>query len=368
MGSFNGTCAVSNLHITSNTDVAVFMLLENKEKKSFCYGNALYDLCPIPFYGKYNDYGAVEDCHGDGLPLVIDAIRAQLYEFGQGPNSCHDCEVNKENFDLELMFEADHEGRLGVQSLRSWTNDSYDLNELTRKKEKDALTSSQQFELDRLSAKIMQVDTFRAVTHVIIHGDVFKSILDEYCVEKYLGEGLGTSGHENSYRVIYFKDVLNDIPGFIETQKLIAADRESPDEAVRRKAAYARRADAHNNPNLVVRYINSFNNGESNKFGLINVEESVSDYTDDKDWDNLAAFVKLALTGMWVDMFMDDIHKLWSKQVFGSQGTEADGLTLLIKTVSNILAAEKAEQEEEWRSDNEDDDVVANNEATDETV
>lgn len=118
----------------------------------------------------------------------------------------------------------------------------------------------------------------------------------------------------------------------------------------------------------MVRYINSFNNGESNKFGLINVEESVSDYTDSKDWDNLAAFVKLALTGMWVDMFMDDIHKLWSKQVFGSQDTEADGLTLLIKTVSNILAAEKAEQEEEWRSDNEDDDVVANNEATDETV
>ena len=35
MGSWNGTCAVSNMHIHSGQEVAVFMLLEIKEKKSF---------------------------------------------------------------------------------------------------------------------------------------------------------------------------------------------------------------------------------------------------------------------------------------------------------------------------------------------
>lgn len=350
MGSFNGTCAVSNLHITGNTDVAVFMLLENKEKKSFCYSNALYDLCPIPFYGKYNDYGAVKDCYGDGLPLVIDAIRAQLYEFGQGPNSSHDCEVNKENFDLELMFEADHEGRLGIQSfLNTWSGDSYDLGELNKKRDESTLTSGQQFELDRLAAKIMKVDTFRAVTHVIIHRDVFKSILDEYCIEQYMGNDMGTSGYMNSYRVIYFKDILNDIPGFIEAEKLIALDRESPDPEVRWKATYGGRADAYNDPNLVVRYIG---NCESSKFGLIDVKETISDYTNAKDWDNLATFVKLALTGIWVDKFMDQIHKLWSKQKLGDQSREAEGLSLLIKTVSTILAEEKAEDEAEYNDEN----------------
>ena len=63
MGSWNATCAVSNLHITAGQDVVVFMLLKNNREKTFCYGNALYDVCPVAFYGKYNDYGAVEHCH-----------------------------------------------------------------------------------------------------------------------------------------------------------------------------------------------------------------------------------------------------------------------------------------------------------------
>jgi hypothetical protein len=83
MGCWNGTCAVSNLHVTAGQDVIVFLLLKNNEHRSFCYGNALYDICPIPFYGKYNDYGAVEDCTGFGLNIVVEALRERLYEPGR---------------------------------------------------------------------------------------------------------------------------------------------------------------------------------------------------------------------------------------------------------------------------------------------
>lgn len=127
MGNWNHTCAVSNLHITAGQKVVVFMLLKNKNDRTFCHGNALYDVCPIPFYGEYDDYGSVENCHGFGLNIVIEAIRNRLYRFGQGPNQYHDCEVNKDNFNIEKMFEADHEDRLGIEHLSTWDIDAHQL-------------------------------------------------------------------------------------------------------------------------------------------------------------------------------------------------------------------------------------------------
>ena len=88
MGSWNHTCAISNLHITAGQDVAVFLLLKkhNTGDSSFCYGNALYDVMPLPFYGKYDDYGGVDECHGFGLPIILEEMKSRLYKFGQGAN------------------------------------------------------------------------------------------------------------------------------------------------------------------------------------------------------------------------------------------------------------------------------------------
>jgi hypothetical protein len=219
MGSWNGTCAVSNLHIRQGQRVAVFMLLENKEKRTFCYGNALYDICPIPFYGKYNDYGAVEECEGFGLNLVVESIRKQLYRFGQGPNEYHDTEVTKENFNIELLFEADSEDRLGIEHHSGWSSDSYDIQRLEDIKEEKGLTGSQMYELDRLANKIKKVDTFRAVTHVQVHGDILDAILEKWYIEDYVGDGKGTIGYGNNYNHIYFKDLVDSIPEYVRRLK-----------------------------------------------------------------------------------------------------------------------------------------------------
>ena len=348
MGCWNGTCAVSNLHVTAGTEVAVFMLLENKEKKSFCYGNALYDVCPIPFYGKYNDYGAVEECEGFGLNLVVEAIRERIYEFGQGPNSSHDTVVNKDNFDIDMLFEADHEDRLGIQELRSWSNDSYDLDKLKKMREDDGLTDSQQFELDRLSAKIKQEDTFRQVTHVIIHGDVFKSIMEKWYIEKYVGDGKGTTGYGKNYIHIYFKDIVDSIPEYIVKKKKEVEDAKKEDNpALARMMRRMSNGDEWNSPNLATKWLNYFDSGESNTFGLIRVKEYISNYIEKEDWDGLVSFIKEALTGAWVNCFMGYTRKVWTQQTGqGSQSQDADGYILLANTVLDILKAEKAEYDE----------------------
>ncbi len=351
MGSWNGTCAVSGLHVRSDQDVTVFMLLENKEKGSFCYGNALYDLCPIPFYGKYNDYGSVDECNGFGLNLVVNAIKAKLYEFGEGGNSCHDIPVRRNDFDIELLFEADHEDRLGIQHLRHWDKDKYSLSKLVEQQsEPDGLNESQQFELDRLSAKIMQVDTFRCVTHVIIHGDIFKDIMEKYYISEYMGEGKGNIGYSNSYKHIYFKDLLDSVTEYIANEKVIYTPVKGESKLEEWSRRELRGETARRSENLATRWLSYFRDSNGG-YGLIDVQDYIKEYAKNGQWEELEKFVKEALTGAWVNSFMLSIRRLWSKQGgMGSQSQDHEGYQVLTKAIENALRIEK-----EYFNDDEDD-------------
>lgn len=370
MGCWNGTCAISNLHITAGTPVAVFMLLKVKGENSFCYGNALYDVCPIPFYGEYNDYGGVEECHGFGLNIVVEALRKRLYKFGEGPNSVHDIEVNKDNFDVEMMFEADHEDRLGIDEPQRWDSDEYELNQLRRLQEDKGVTDSQQYEMDRLASKIKKVDNFRRVTHVIIHGDVFKAIMEDWAIEEYVGDGKGNYGYNNNYIQIRFKDIEATIPDYIARLK---AQKEEWEQVKAEFTASANNSGISpfntnayriysmdpfewNDPCMAGRYMRSFSSGgESNVWGLVRVSELVDEYKDNNDWENLALFAKEALTAVWINNFMSYTRKLWTKQSgAGSQSSEPEAYTLLANTVLNILKAEKAECDSDFGEDDED--------------
>lgn len=341
MGSFNGTCMISNLHVTAGQDVVVFMLAKNSNPYNSCYENSFYSPCPIPFYGKYNDYGAVEECYGFGLDLVVDAIRNQLYEFYQGPNSSHDCEVLKTNFDLEKLFEADHEGRLGIQKGYKWSDDDYDIRELKRQHNEKGLTESQLRELDRLSNKLKKDDAFREVTHVIIHGDIFKAITEKFFLEEYVGDG-GNYGHDNRYIRTTFQDIINDIPGYIEKVKVdeVNADGCNSYEHLDR---VARRL-----PHMI-------DSSSGRNYSIISPHEYIEEYIKAKNWKGLAAFVKELMTTYWISTFMSSTRKHWIKMTgAGSQSNESLGYTILSNSTLDILTAEK----EKWQDyDNEENEV-----------
>lgn len=366
MGSWNGTCAVSNLHINSGQDVAVFMLLRNNTEKTFCYGNALYDVCPVPFYGKYNDYGAVEGCHGFGLNIVVDALKAQLYEFGQGPNEYHDTEVKRDNFNIDLLFEADLEDRLGIENHRYHSGDDYKQRELENMRLEKGLTDSQAFELDRLANKIKKVDTFRPVTHVTVHGDIFRTIMNEWYIEDYVGEGKGTEGYNKSYIHVYFKTIVGSIPEFVDRLreahmelKRLTAEANASDGTMSNSvwASLSRMTSRSvfewNDKCIAGQYMNYFGNDSTMTWGLVNVSEKVNEYCEAEDWDGLAAFAHEVLTAAWVNSFMAHTRKLWSKQTgHGSQGQEPLGYQLLAKSVLGVLKAEH----DEYVAENEDED------------
>lgn len=361
MGSWNHTCAISNLHVHAGKDVMVFLLLKNHNTndESFCYNNSLYDVVPLPFYGKYDDYGGVDECHGFGLPIILEHLKDRLYKFGQGPNEYHDCEVTKENLTIEKLFEADHEGRLGIEEPIRWRGgDEYDLRELKKMRDEKGLTDSQQFELDRLAAKMKKEDTFRQVTHVVVHGDVAKAIMEKWYIEDYVGDGKGTTGYGNNYINIYYKDLIGFIPDYVaerrskkeefEAELAAAGDDAARERAIFRKYLMSDHSD-WNHPNLAKRWISHFSSsGSSNPWGLINVKECITEFEEKKDWDGLAAFVKEALTAAWINSFMAHTRKIWVKQCGqGSQSSEPLGYQVLAKATLDILEAERREFDED---------------------
>lgn len=120
MGSWNHTCALTNLPVFSGEPVYVLMLLEgaryDQYKGHHCYPNCYYHPLPIFFEGDYNDYGGVENCKGDYLPFLLEKIKDKLIEFDLGENKYHDVPVKKDNFDVNQLFEADHESRLYTET------------------------------------------------------------------------------------------------------------------------------------------------------------------------------------------------------------------------------------------------------------
>lgn len=116
MGCWNHTCSLTNLPIRANEDVYVMILQESEYKvNTWCYPYKMWMPLPFIFTGKYDDYGAVEDCDGDSIKPLIKHIVEYLVELPQGKNEFHDIPVTKTGFDVYKLFEADLEDRLFVK-------------------------------------------------------------------------------------------------------------------------------------------------------------------------------------------------------------------------------------------------------------
>ena len=114
MGCWNHTCAITNLPVMYNDPVYVILLLKQEDDDSLCYPTAFWRPLPFYFEGKYNDYGAVEKCHGPMLDDIIQAFKNCLHEMEVGENEYHDIPVKRDNFTIETLFNADHENRLNI--------------------------------------------------------------------------------------------------------------------------------------------------------------------------------------------------------------------------------------------------------------
>lgn len=304
MGCWNKSCILSNLHITSGTDVYVFVMEKNKEINSLCYSTAFYSPLLLPFESKYNDYGGGEESSGPAFNHIMKAIKDQLVEMEVGENQYHDIAVTKEGFGETMFFDAVHECRLKV---KSWNN-------------------------------------VKDVTFGMMRKDVVDYILTNWVQEIYIGEGKGTTGWGNSYSSLVFADILVDVPDYIN-QLALKLDN-NPDDLLRSLGFEYMCSLAC--ANKVAQYIRT----DSYRYShIIRVQELIIELVKSGNITEATSILTEYLRGVYIDTYMDSVRKSWIPGAHeGSQSQEHGGYRVLIDAMTAVLDLEKAE----WDEDDED--------------
>lgn len=312
MGSWNNTCGLSNLHITSGTPVYVFVL-EEKRDNSHCYSTSLFSPLLLPFESEYNDYGGGQNSSGVALPLILEGIEKCLVEMPLGENEYHDIEVTKEKFNEELFFEAVHEDRLKVQS---------------------------RFSGDPTS---IQFTMFRK--------DVVDAILEKRSIEKYVGNSKGTFGYNKNYIRYNFKDIVADIKPMIELIKTNIAKSEFE---IRVFSGIDHMFDCECK-NKAVQWLRYDSDYRYNR--IVDMRIMIVDAFQSKDPDALAKLEELLevrMKALFIERFMSDARKTWIPGGHeGSQSQSGAALRMLANVTIDILDKEKAAWLEEMGNEDE---------------
>lgn len=277
MGCWNHTCALTNLPVMGGDDVYVFILEEHPFNRThnYCYPTNFW--CPLPIYfeGKYDDYGGVEECHGPLMDTLIDAIRENLIEMPQGENKYHDIPVMKEGFNVEKMFEADHEGRLFVKGMGTWEHAKPTL----------------------------------ALRHIVIHKRVLDQLLNEFTIDNY---EINPKTNKGFNKTLTYTDFVNDALGYA---RQIMKRAETGEMSVALMLGYIRTA-----PGKPGEWFGRmFGSGEMRFLQTINPERLIQDilwkFEKKEDVEATRLYLydvvrQLALYG-WLENFMNHGRRMW---------------------------------------------------------
>lgn len=309
MGCWNKTCGLSNLHINAGDPVYVFVL-EDKRDDSNCYTTSLYRPLLLPFQSEYNDYGGGENSSGVALNLILSAITEDLDELDVGNNRYHDIAVKKKDFDEELFFEAVHEDRLSVRGTK--------------------------------------------LTFTMFRKDIVDDILDNYKVERYVGDGKGTHGWGKNYISYGFKDIIADLPVLIDlltkgSDEDMEFLKDLPEEQRARFRLRMMGFDSLHRlgeSNLAASWLRSDGYRYSR---LVDMKLLAGDMLAAGENEKLIELLTEHLKAVYIDGFMHSARKTWIPGGHeGSQNTDQDAHRFLCKSIVSALDKEQAD----WNSEN----------------
>lgn len=312
MGSWYKTCGLSQLPIIDYEEVMVVPLVQNPDASDRCYSTAFWQPLMVPFYAKYGDYGRGDEESGVALPYIIEGIRDALIETEAGENKYHDIEVKKDKFDVELFYEAVHEHRL--------------------------------FKTDYNGRK-------QAIDFVMLRKDIADDILANFKREMYMGNGKGDCGYQNSYKMISFASILEDLPEFMAKYAEQLADLNSDDEETRMKAIIRSinrglsGVFEHGHDNLVSKFVR----GDTYRYArFVDIGQIVDDLLTAGDAVNATLLMVDHLKMQYLDCYMEVTRRNWAPGGHeGSQNREMHGYRIMADAVLRALDREKARYYEE---------------------
>lgn len=317
LGSWNKTCGLSNLHITSGTEVYVFVLEENTDKTDRCYSTAFWKPLLLPFTSKYNDYGGGEESSGAGFQLIMDSIANKLVEQELGENVYHDIAVKKEGFGEEQFFESVHENRLFMRAYNG---------------------------------------AGPIIDYVMLRKDIVDNILETRVIEQYVGEGKGTGGWSNCYIYYKFEDILKDLPEFMDelTKKLTPPIGSDTDMVLHNMIIQMMHGFEnifeYKHPNKIGKWVR----GDSHRFSsIVRVSELVTGLIEAGKRTEADLLMIDYLKGQYVNEFMEATRKNWAPGGHeGSQNQNVKEYRTLMSAITTVLDAEQSE----WDDENGDED------------
>lgn len=183
MGSWNGTCMISNLPIISGEEVKLVLIhapygKEEIKKSSYCYPNGIFHPGTFALNGKYNDYGGVEDIEQDlNFDLIegyfkskykkIKVEEKELEEF-----TLYDILEGIERGSLEVLTEGDVETKkMAEGAIKAYSKSGFGSDRI--KKEWEELANMDVSEKWRKSG----------LNFVMIRKDVWDGIISEHKTE-----------------------------------------------------------------------------------------------------------------------------------------------------------------------------------------
>jgi hypothetical protein len=114
MGSFDLTCAVSNLPVGYGDQVRLIFLVKGPYDDENTSPYSWWVPRNFPLKAKYNDYASLTDIQtGPMNDILVKGFSLDIVEKGWGDNSYHDIPINK-GMSVEELVEAVHEDRLFV--------------------------------------------------------------------------------------------------------------------------------------------------------------------------------------------------------------------------------------------------------------
>lgn len=314
MGCWNATCGLTNLPILAGEEVYVFPLKEVDLSgyRSHCETTALYSPSLVSFIAKYNDYGAGEDCRGDMLSPIIEAIKDELVELEVGENQYHDIAVKREGFDAEMFFEAVHENRLLV---KGWGKN-------------------------------------HPVFFAMIRKDIADRLWKEWKFDIYVGEGAATDPTDAYERAVTYERLAEEfLPKFLDCAK---QKLEESSEKDRHRILNRMMLSSREFPTLRTLFINI---DSHHYWDLLYFKETVSDKILAGDYEAASELMKIRLLGVMVDEMMSSVRKIWLPVMHqGSQSSDYPEYRLLHQ-LSNDVISEREEYFRAWEEEDEDDDL-----------
>lgn len=117
MGCWNQTCAITNLPISAGEDVVGLFLVQQRYHHNNCHANCYWAPIPYLVYGKYDDYGSIEDYSSPTIGSIVQYFSDNIISDELKTDDHYKVPIRSEDVvDLDYVLNIERDQRLYVRN------------------------------------------------------------------------------------------------------------------------------------------------------------------------------------------------------------------------------------------------------------